>query len=133
MLEGTFGLVALFFLLVFNVLADLVCFESDRGYCIPACPKVFSGEVSFLAGELSGNCYRALAFQEADDRRHRVLRRDRDEHVDMIRHDVAFQDHAFFLFCKFVEHWPYRFADVAIQDFSSPFRYKDNVIFAVPF
>ena len=133
MLEGTFRCFAFFVILIFNVPADLLGLESGGGYGIPARPEVFSGEVLFLAGESSGNGDRTFPFQESDDRRDCELRRDHDEHMDVVGHDVPFENRAFFLFCKFVEEWTDRFSDVSIQDFPSLFGYEHDVIFAIPF
>ena len=133
MLEGTFGCFALFSFLVFNVGADLLGLEPDGRHCVPACPEMFSGEVPFLAGELSGDRYCRLALQESDDRRHRIFWWDRDEHVDVVGHHVPFEDRAFFLFRQFVKEGADGLPDVSIQGFPPTFGHEHDVIFAVPF
>lgn len=94
---------------------------------------MFSGEVLFLAGELSGYGNRALAFQESDHRGNCVFGWDHDQHMDVIGHDVAFENRALLLPGKFVKERADRFSDVSVQDLSASLRYEDNMIFAVPF
>jgi hypothetical protein len=57
---------------------------------------VFSREVSLLAAQ-SGYGDGALPFQKPDHRGHRVLGRNRDTHMDLIRHQMSIQNFAFFL------------------------------------
>ena len=132
MLEGTSGVFALLVFLVFNVRADLFGLKSDGGNTVPACPEVFSGEVSFLAGELSGNGNGALAFQKPDHRGNCELRWDADQNMYVVGHCMTFVDRALFLSCQFVQHGTDGFPDVSVQYVSSALWYEHDMILAVP-
>src|SRR5215469_14153652 len=84
------------FLLVADVLADLVQFESDGGDRVATGPEVLAREILFAATQ-SSHGDRALPLQEPDDRGHRVLRRNRNAHVHMVRLQMSFEDLAFLL------------------------------------
>lgn len=60
------------------------------------------------------------------------LRRDRNHHVDVIRHQVTFQDLRLFLQRQPVEHLAQVPAQFQIQCLPSTFRDEHHVIFAVP-
>src|SRR5215469_15001423 len=72
-------------ILLADVLAHLLQFEPDRGDRVAASPEVFAREVPLLSGKpCDGN--RALPFQKTDHRSDWMLRRNRDAHVHVIRH-----------------------------------------------
>ena len=58
---------------------------------------MFAGEVAFLAAKLPGNGNCTLPFQEADHLGHRMLGRDGETHMDMIRHDMPLNNLTLFL------------------------------------
>ena len=71
-------------LLVADVPAD-DCFVSPYGRDeVATRPEMLSNEVTLPIHERSRDVDRALALDEPDDVRDRVLRRDRDQHVDVI-------------------------------------------------
>src|SRR5438094_4394022 len=63
---------------------------------------------------------------------HRILRRNPDEHVDMVLHHMPFQDGAPPLPGQLTQHRPKKAPDLAIQRFLPSLRDKDHVIFTIP-
>src|SRR5574338_138078 len=76
-------------LLVLDVLADHGFIAADRRYEVPAGPEVLPHEVALALPIHPRQMDRALALDEADHLRNRVLRRDRDHHVHVVGHQVA--------------------------------------------
>jgi hypothetical protein len=72
--------------------------------------------------------YRALPLEKLDDRRHRLLGRDGDAEVNMVRHEVSFDDGAFLLPCQFVKDWAEGLTKLPKQDLSAAFGDENNVI-----
>src|SRR5262249_43818617 len=64
---------------------------------VTARPEVLPHEVAPPVHERPRNVDGALALDEPDDVRNGVLRRDRDEHVHVVGHQVALLDSAFLL------------------------------------
>src|SRR5271157_1264534 len=91
-------------LLVPDVGPDRLLVPAHRRYEISACPELVSGEVLRLSLDILRDPNRAFALDEADHLGNRVFRRDRDQHVDMIRHQMAFLDPAFPPPGQVVEH-----------------------------
>jgi hypothetical protein len=54
-------------------------------------------EVAFALSIDPRQVDRALALDEPDDLRHRIFRRNRQQHVDMVGHQMPFLDFRFFL------------------------------------
>jgi len=52
--------------------------------------------------------------------------------MDVIGHDVAFQDLALFLTCQFVEDRPELLSDLPKQLLASPFGHAHDMVFAIP-
>ncbi len=76
---------------------------------------------------------RAFALDEADHLGNRVFRRDRDQHVDMIGHQMAFLDPAFPPPGQVVEHGPEVLLDFPEDRFLPVLRYENRMIFATWF
>ena len=76
-------------------MADLLQLEPDRGHGIPTGPEMLAREVSLLAAE-SGHRKGALPLQEPDHRSDRMLRGNRNAHMHVVRHQMAFENLAFF-------------------------------------
>jgi len=95
-----------------DVFANLLQFEADGGHRIAAGPEVLAGKVSLLAAH-PGDGNSALPFQKADHRGDRMLRGygDTDEHV--VRHEMPFENLAFFLLGQGVERRTQLPADVS--------------------
>jgi hypothetical protein len=82
------------FLLVADLLSDLIQFESDRRDRVPTGPEVLPREI-LLAATPSSYGNRTLPLQKPDDRGDWVLRRNRDAHVHMGRPQMSFEDLTF--------------------------------------
>src|SRR2546427_8091023 len=81
-------------ILLADVCADLLQFEPDGRYGIPAGPEMFARKVSLFAVE-PGDSYGALPVQKPDHGRYRVLGWNRNAHVYVVRHEVTLDDLAF--------------------------------------
>src|SRR5262249_39863990 len=68
--------------------------KTYRGHCIPSRPEAFSIEVSLSSTKLSRNGDGTLALDIPNHLGHRILRRNADEHVDMILNHMPFHDGA---------------------------------------
>ena len=84
---------------------------------------MLAGEVVLFALQTCDR-NRTLAFQKPDHGRYGILRRDRNHHVHMIRHQVAFQNLAFLLPCQFVEDRLQLLPQLAIQYLPARFGTK---------
>ena len=118
--------------LLADVCADLLQLEPDGRYSLTASPEMLAREVSFFTGSARDRDG-TLAFQKPDHRRHRVLRWDRDAHVNMVWHPVSLNDLALLLLGQGVEdcaQWPPRLAKDGLP---TPFGHEHNVLLAVPF
>ena len=71
--------------LLADVCADLLQFEPDGLYSVTASPEMLAREVSLFTGQ-AGDSDGTLPFQKSDHGRHRVLRWNRDAHVNMVWH-----------------------------------------------
>ena len=93
-------------------------------------PEVLTHEV-VLSLPVNPEMDRAFALDEPDHLRYRVLRRNRDHHVHMIRHQVPFFDLRLHLSRELVEHLGEIPAKLQIQRLPSTFRDEYDVVFAV--
>ena len=76
---------------------------------------------------------RTLALDEPDHLRHRVFRWDRDHHVHVIGHQMAFFDPAFLLLRQLAEHLPQMPPQLRIQRLPAALGNEDDMVFALPF
>src|SRR5258708_29104485 len=98
---------------------------------VPSRPQVLTNEVPLLPHEGSSDMNRALPFDVPNGLRHRVLRRNRDQHVYVVSHQVPFLNSAFPLFRKRPKHRPEVPSKFSIEHLSSALRDIDNVGLAV--
>src|SRR6266403_649726 len=75
-------------LLFADVFANLLQLETHRGHCVSTGPEVRAREIPLFATQ-AGHRYGAFPYQNADHRGHRILRRNRDAHVHMVRQQVS--------------------------------------------
>lgn len=75
---------------------------------------------------------RAFPLDETHHLRNRIFRRNRDQYVNMIRHQMPLQDLALLLARQPVKHFTKMFPELPIQHFPPIFRYEYNVILALP-
>ena len=99
---------------------------------VPPRPEVLPDEVAlpFPVDTREADC--ALAVDETDHLGHRILRRDRDQHVHMIGHQVPFLDLRLLLRGQLAEHLAEVPAKLQVQRLCSTLRDEDDVVFAVP-
>ena len=64
------------------------------------------GEIALLAAKLPSHGDSALPFEKTYHRSHRVLRGNRDTHMNMIRKQMPFQYLAFFLLRQRMKYLP---------------------------
>ena len=119
-------------ILLADVCADLLQFEPDGRYTVAAGPEMLAREVSLFTGQ-TRDCDRALAFQKSDHGRHRVLRWNRDTHVDVVWHQVPLNDLALLLFGQGVEDCAQLPPRLAKDGFPSALGHEHHMIIAVPF
>ena len=107
-------------LLLPDVLADQRLVPAHGGDKVSAGPQVLSHEVALALPVHPRQMKRALAIDEPDHLRDRVLRRDRDHHVHMIGHQMSFLDSALFLRGPLLEHLSEVSTQLPIQSPSAP-------------
>ncbi len=84
--------------------SDKLLISSDCRDKIAPCPKLRSGKVSHLSFYILSYPYRTLSFQESDNLRYRILRRYRNQHVNVVGHQMPLLYHALLTFCQIVKH-----------------------------
>src|SRR3982751_2809843 len=82
--------------LLADVLADLLQFESNGRNGIAPSPEMLTGEIPFLAVQ-AGDRNGTLPFQESDHCCYQVLGWNRHAHMDVVWHPMPFQNLAFLL------------------------------------
>ena len=96
-------------------------------------PKTLPDEVPSVLSIHAGKVDRALALDKAHHLGNRVLRRDRNHHMDVVGHQMPFLDPALFLFGQSAEHLPEVAAQLRIQRLATAFGNEHDVVFALPF
>src|SRR4029450_4597095 len=112
--------------------ANLLFLKPHRGHCIPARPEAFSIEISLSSTKLARHGDGTLALDIPTHLGHRILRRNPDEHVDMVLHHVPLYNGAPALPSQLTQYRPKKTPDLAIQRFLAALRDKDYVIFTIP-
>ena len=74
-----------------------------------------------------------LAFDIAHNLRYRILRWYRNQHMDMIRHKVPFDDLALFLSGQIPKNFTQVRTELFVQRLATALRYEHNMILALPF
>src|SRR5262252_1223545 len=75
-----------------DISANLLFLKTNRRHRIPSCPEAFPIKVSLSSPKLARNGNGTLALDRANHLGHRILRRNPDEHVDMVLHHMPFHD-----------------------------------------
>src|SRR5215831_20799554 len=115
-----------------NIGANLFFLKPHRGYCISARPEAFPIEVSLASAKLARHGDGTLALDIPNHLGYRILRRNADQHVDMVLYHMPFYDGAPALPSQLTQHRPEKTPDLAIQGFLPALRDKDYVIFTIP-
>src|SRR5262245_34164880 len=112
--------------------ANLFFLKTDGGHRVSSRPKAFPMKVSLSSPKLASNGDGTLALDIPNHFSHRILRRNPDEHVDMVLHHMPFHDGTPPLPGQFAQHRTKKAPKLAIQRFLPSLRDKDHVIFTIP-
>jgi len=113
--------------------ARIACsISADRVDEIPSGPEVLPDEVALPFPVHTGEMDCALPLDEPDHLGHRILRRDRDQHVHMIGHQVPCLDLRLFLRGQPAEHLAEVPPKLQVQRLCSALRDEDDVVFCSP-
>ena len=118
--------------LVSDVSPDHFLIAADRRDKISAGPEFVAQEISHLAFDILRNPYRTLPLHISDDLRHRILRRYRYQHMNMIGHQVALLDPALLPSCQVVKHLAQVPFDLPEQQLFAVLRREHDVVLALP-
>ena len=99
---------------------------------IPARPEALSDEPALSFAVNSRKMDRALAFDVPNHLTDRIFRRYRQQHVNVVGHQVPLFDAAFSLLGQLLEYRAEMSLQLAIQRLPAVFGYENDVIFAVP-
>jgi len=77
--------------------ATLLQLKTNDGPRVFPSPGMLLGEIALLAAKLSSHGDGALPFEKTNPRSHRVLRRNHNTHMNMIREQMPFQNLVLFL------------------------------------
>jgi len=94
-----------FGLLVPDVFPNHLLISTNRRGKIPSSPEMLAYIVPPSIRIYPGNMDRTLFFDKSDGLSYRVLRRYRNHHVHVIRHQVSFFNHAFLLHRQSTKHF----------------------------
>src|SRR5215470_2786016 len=115
-----------------NIGANLFFLKPNRGYCISARPEAFPIEVSLASAKLARNGDGTLALDIPNHLGYRILRRNADQHVDMVLDHMPFHDGAPPLPGQLTQHRTQKFPNLAVQRFLPPLRDKHYMVFTIP-
>ena len=119
-------------LLVLDVGPDRFFVSPYRRDEIAPSPKFVPREIARLALDILTDPDRTLALHEADYLRHGIFRRNRNQHVDMIGHQMPLLYLALAAPRQIVEHVAEPFLDRAKNRFLPVFRNENHMIFTLP-
>src|ERR1035437_3067044 len=124
---------SVFVVLTSDVRPDHRLIKSNHGHKITSGPEILTREVLRLSRKSPRYRYRTLSFDIPNHIRHRVLRRNADTDMHVIRHQMAFHNLAFLLYCQLSKYLAKMLSDRSKYQLLPPLRYKYHVILAVPF
>jgi len=90
--------------LVSDVGSDHFLIPANGRNELSARPEFVAEKIPHLAFDILRDPYRALPFHVSDDLCHRIFGRNRDQHMDMIRHQMPLLDPAFLAAREIVKH-----------------------------
>src|SRR5437879_12572111 len=118
-------------LLFADVFANLLQLETHRGHCVSTGPEVLAREIPLFATQ-AGHRYGAFPFQKSDHRGHRILRRNRDAHVHMVRQQVSLNDLALLLPRQGVEYFSQLAPSLPKHNLTPPLAHKHHIRLKLP-
>src|SRR5262249_17184817 len=119
-------------LLIADVLADEGFIPPHRRHEVPAGPEVLADEIALPLAECPGDVDGALSLDVPDHVRDRILRRNRQQHVNVIDHQVPFLDTTLLLLRKRPEDRAEFPLDRAVDRAATTLRDEHDVILAIP-
>ena len=106
---------------------------ADRVHQEPAGPEMLTHKVALALPIDPREVDRAPALDVAHDLRHRVFRRNRQQHMHMIGHQMPLLDLQFLLKRQFAKHFAQMSAKLLVQGLASAFRNENHMVFAGPY
>lgn len=98
----------------------------------PPTPEVLPDKVALALHVSARDVNRALTLDLSDHLRHRILRRNRDHHMNMVRHQVAFFDPDLLLLRQTPHHLSKLLSDLPDYRLLPVLRNEHNVILTLP-
>jgi hypothetical protein len=126
-------LASIFAFLLLDVLTDSFFVSTNRGCKVASGSKAVTREVLLSSKKRPCNVDGALAFDVTHHLSNRVLGRNRDEHVNMVRHEVAFQYVALPLPGQLPEDLAKILPKLFVEHFPPAFRNPYHMVLAVPY
>ena len=123
-----------FLFLIADVVSNrgLISISADCRYKITACPEALPCVILFPLPVHPCQVHRALALDESHHRRHSILWRDGNHHVDMVGQKMPLFDTAFLLLGQFAKHLAQVLSKGSVQYRPPPFGDKNNVVLLLP-
>jgi hypothetical protein len=122
----------IFLLLVANVLPTRCLISTYGRHKVSSRPEALTSKILLPLSVHPRQVNRALAFDETNHLRHRVFRRYRDHHVDVVRTKMSFLDPALLFARPASENLAKMLTQLPLQHLPSAFRYKYYVVLALP-
>ena len=110
----------------------LVRHIAAAGHPISPRPKVLAPVALPQYSELAQQFVRTATLQILDGARDREIRRDRQQHVDIIPIDRSGMHHHLVRSCRLAQQFATSFANISPQHLMAIFRHPNQMIFAVP-
>ena len=124
---------SVFAFLLLDVLTDSFFVSAYSGYKVSSGPEAVTREVLLSPKKRPCNVDGALAFDVTHHLSNPVLGRNRDEHVNMVWHKVAFQYVAFPLPGQLPEDLAKILPELFVEDFPPAFWNPYHMVLAVPY
>src|SRR6267378_1819311 len=115
-----------------DILADHRRISAHGGDRVPPSPAMVPGRVLAAPHKGPSNVDRRFPLEKAHHLRHRVLRRNGEEHVHVIRHQVPLFNPTFLLRSQRPEDLPEMPPQLMVECFPTILRDKHHMILAVP-
>ncbi len=119
-------------LLIADVFADRRLVGPHRRHEVAPCPEMVARKIFPPSDICPGNVDRALAFDKPDDLGYRIFRRNRDQHMHVVDHQVSLLDLGLSLLGQVVKDLAQMLAKLSVQGLAAVFRDKHYVVLAFP-
>src|ERR1700682_2130038 len=98
----------------------------------PLAQKCWPTKLRFFSPVHPGQMDRAFTLDVPDHLRDRIFRRNRDHHVNVIRHEMAFFDSAFLLQRQLTEHLAEMPSQFPVKRLPTALGNEHDMVFALP-